>query len=75
MSMTLEQIEAEALKLTPEERELLAESLFASLDSAQAAIDQEGLAEARRRDHELRSGAVRGESLAEVVAYLNAPAK
>ncbi len=43
MSMTLEQIEAEALKLTPEERELLAESLFASLDSAQEAIDQEGL--------------------------------
>ena len=71
MSMTLEQVEAAALKLSPEERERLAESLYASLDESADITDPAGLAEARRRDQELRSGAVRGESLEEVVAYLN----
>ncbi len=44
MSMRLEQLEAEALKLTPEERERLADSLYASLH------DQEGVEEAGQEE-------------------------
>jgi putative addiction module component (TIGR02574 family) len=73
MSMTVDQLEAEALKLPTELRVQLAETLLASVDDEGIAIDQASLDEAKRRYEELRSGAVQGESLDEVIASLRAP--
>jgi putative addiction module component (TIGR02574 family) len=73
MSMTLAEIEAEAMKLSPEEREQLVDVLAASLDEKEMEIDPEMLVEARQRYEELRSGRVQGESLEEVLAHLRAP--
>jgi len=55
--MTSDQIELEALKLPPSERARLAERLIASLDE-EVEIEKEWMAEVRRRDQELDSGAV-----------------
>lgn len=55
--MTVDQLEQEALSLPAEQRARLAERLIASLD-AEAEIDKTWLAEAKRRDAELDSGAV-----------------
>jgi putative addiction module component (TIGR02574 family) len=73
MSMTLAEIKAEAIKLSLEERELLVEAIYSSMDKAEVEIDPEALAEAKRRYEELRSGAVQGDSLEEVLAHLRAP--
>lgn len=57
--MTLEQLAAEALTLTNEERALLADRIVESLDFAESSrIDRLWVEEASRRDDELRSGAV-----------------
>jgi putative addiction module component (TIGR02574 family) len=73
MSMTLAEIEAEVMKLSFEERELLAEAIYSSMDNAEGEVDPETLAEAKRRYEELRSGTVKGDSLEDVLAHLQAP--
>ena len=55
--MTTEQIEQELMKLPVADRARLAERLIASLD-ADAEIEAAWTAEVRRRDEEIRSGAV-----------------
>jgi len=57
--MTTEQIERELMKLLLAERARLAERLVASLDE-DAEIEAAWIAEVRRRDEELMSGAVAG---------------
>lgn len=56
--MTTEQIEVELMKLPLEERARIAERLVASLDE-DAEIEAAWIAEVRRRDEELVSGAVK----------------
>lgn len=55
--MTTEQIEQELLKLPAAERARLAERLIASLDE-DSDVEAAWIAEVRRRDEELQSGAV-----------------
>ena len=55
--MTTDQIEQELLKLPTAERARLAERLIASLDE-DAEIEAAWIAEVRRRDQEIQSGAV-----------------
>lgn len=55
--MTTDQIEQELLKLPASERARLAERLIASLDE-DAEVQAAWIAEVRRRDEELQSGAV-----------------
>jgi putative addiction module component (TIGR02574 family) len=57
--MTTEQIEQVLMQLPPGERARLAERLIASLD-ADAEVEAAWIAEARRRDEEMRSGTVEG---------------
>jgi putative addiction module component (TIGR02574 family) len=57
MTMPLESIEAEALKLTPEERALLADRLVASL-SGELLFEEEWHAEVLRRDAAIEAGDV-----------------
>jgi putative addiction module component (TIGR02574 family) len=57
--MTTEQIEQELMKLPIADRARLAERLIASLDE-DAEVEATWIAEVRRRDDELRSGAVEG---------------
>ena len=57
--MTTEQVEQELLKLPLAERARLAERLIASLDE-DAEIEAAWIAEVRRRDEEMVSGAVEG---------------
>jgi putative addiction module component (TIGR02574 family) len=71
MSMTLAEIEAEALKLDPEEREQLANTLFFSLDD-QEEIDEEWRVEIARRIEEIDSGAVQPIPAEQVFAELRA---
>ena len=54
--MTTEQIERELLKLPASDRARLAQALIASLDE-DAEVEKEWVAEVRRRDEELESGA------------------
>ncbi len=58
MSMTIEQLAAEALSLPSESRALLAEQLVESLDVSSPAshLDELWAAEAQRRLAEVRSG-------------------
>ena len=59
MSMTIEQIAAEAHTLPSEQRALLADRLVESLDAAEAnRIDRLWATEAKRRRDEIRSGSV-----------------
>ena len=59
MSMTVEQIAAEALTLPSEERALLADRLVESLDATENnRIDRLWATEARRRRDEVRNGSV-----------------
>ena len=62
--MSTEQIERELLKLPAAERARLAERLIASLDE-DAEVNRAWIEEARRRDEELDSGAVRALPLAD----------
>jgi putative addiction module component (TIGR02574 family) len=55
--MTTDQLEQEVLKLPTGQRARLAERIIASLD-AEAEIEHEWLAEVKRRDAELDTGAV-----------------
>jgi putative addiction module component (TIGR02574 family) len=60
--MSIEQLEAEVLKLPANERARLAEKLLESLDEewAEDPIGRAWLEEAQRRYEELRTGSVRG---------------
>ena len=55
--MTTDQLEQEVLKLPAEQRARLAERIIDSLDT-EAEIEQDWLAEVKRRDSELDAGAV-----------------
>ena len=57
--MTVDQLEQEALKLSPEQRARLAKLLIDSLD-ADDDVERDWIAEARRRDAEMSSGEVSG---------------
>ena len=57
MSITVEALEAEVLKLAPSERSRLLERLIISLD-ADAEVEEAWAREADRREAELDSGAV-----------------
>ena len=57
MSITVEALEAEVLKLAPRERSRLLERLIISLD-ADAEVEEAWAREADRREAELDSGAV-----------------
>ena len=57
MDVTLEQLEAAALSLSPEERARLAERLLASLED-DPEITAAWVAEARRRNEEIEAGRV-----------------
>jgi len=61
MSSTLDQLTADAMKLTPRERVLLAQRLVSTFDD-EVETDTEALwfAEAERRLEELRSGKIPG---------------
>ena len=65
--MTLDQLEEEVLKLPAQERARLAERIISSLDD-EAEIEEEWLAEVRRRDAALESGEVVGIPLEEALA-------
>lgn len=56
--MSIQELEVEAMKLPPEERERLAEKLLSSVD-ADLAFESEWAAEADRRVEEVRSGLVK----------------
>jgi len=72
--MSIEQIAAEALRLPPKERALLAESLWESLVDpfkvAPSADDAEAVALAIERDRQLESGEVQPVSHEEMMARL-----
>jgi len=70
----LEILEAEALKLTPDERAPLAQRLLASLDE-DAEIEDAWAAEIERRIAEVESGAVRVIPIAEALARVRAGLK
>src|SRR4051794_30290212 len=71
MSMTVDELEAEALKLTIDLRVQLAETILVSVDNEEGIeIDREAIDEAKRRYEELRSGAVQAESAEEFSAAL-----
>jgi len=70
----LEILETEALKLTPGEREALAQRLLASLDE-DAEIEDAWAAEIERRIAEVESGAVQVIPIAEALARVRATLK
>lgn len=67
MTMTLDDLEAEALKLPAHLRARLAETLISSLDE-EAEIEQAWADEVERRYREMSAGAVRGIPAVEVFA-------
>jgi putative addiction module component (TIGR02574 family) len=69
--MSIQELEAEALKLPSHERARLAEALIASLDEEDE-ISTAWADEAERRDAELRSGAVKGVPAEEVFDRIRA---
>ena len=74
MSGQLEEVEAEALKLTPEERAHLADRLLASL-SDDAEIEEDWAIEVERRVADIESGHARLVSAAEAIARARAALK
>jgi hypothetical protein len=74
MGMSIDQIAAEALRLPPKQRALLAESLWESLADPFAApgdADEAGaLAQALERDRQMEAGEVQPISHAELMARL-----
>lgn len=69
MALPIEEVEREALLLSLEDRELLAERLFESLgDASGPAIDPAWLEVAERRYQEYKSGKVEGISHDPLVA-------
>jgi putative addiction module component (TIGR02574 family) len=71
MSMTLAEIEAEAMKLSPREREQLADTLYVSLDD-QEEIDEAWREEIARRIEEVQTGAVQLIPAEQVLAEIDA---
>jgi len=68
MSLTLDQVTEEALKLSPESRALLADKLVASLDQEEPdEIQRLWSSEAIRRRDEIRAGLVQTISGEEVI--------
>ena len=74
MSGQLEEVEAEALKLTPEELAHLADRLLASL-SDDAEIEEDWAIEVERRVADIESGHARLVSAAEAIARARAALK
>jgi putative addiction module component (TIGR02574 family) len=74
MERQLEMLESEALKLTPSEREALAQRLLASLDEG-SEIEEAWAAEVERRIAEVESGAVQTIPIAEALAQVRAALK
>ncbi len=71
--MTVDELKAEALRLTPQARADLARELLDSLDElSDAEIEQLWLEEAARRDRELDAGTVRALPAEEVLARAKA---
>ncbi len=72
--MSIDQIAAEALRLPPQERAMLAESLWESLMDPfkvpAVIVDDEAVALAMERDRQLESGEVRPLSHEEMMARL-----
>lgn len=66
MPMPLATLEAEALKLTPEERVLLADHLLASVGS-QGEVEEAWAAEVERRLAEVEAGSVQLVSVEEAI--------
>lgn len=71
METELEKLEAEALKLTPDERPMLAQRLLASLED-DAEIEEAWAAEVERRIAEVESGSVQLVPIADALAHLRA---
>ena len=71
MSMSLETLEAELLGLSPHDRSRLLDKLIVSLDSDRE-IEEAWMREAKRRDDEIESGAVKALPLDEVLSKLRA---
>jgi hypothetical protein len=68
MSLNLKQCEADALKLAPEDRALLAERFIASLDSLEESeVEQLWLKEAERKYKEYRKGKIPARSARDVL--------
>jgi putative addiction module component (TIGR02574 family) len=77
MSMTLEELKAEALNLPSEEREWLADILYASVDGEEedeAVVEQAWREEIRHRIEEIDSGVEPGIPAEEVFARLRGDA-
>ena len=74
MSSQLEEVEAEALKLTPEERAHLADRLLASL-SEDAEVEDDWAVEVERRVADIESGRARLVPAAEAIARARAALK
>ena len=74
MSSQLEEVEAEALKLLPEERAHLADRLLASL-SDDAEIEEDWAIEVERRAADIESGRARLVPAAEAIARARAALK
>ena len=74
MSSQLEEVEAEALKLLPEERAHLADRLLASL-SEDAEVEDDWAIEVERRLADIESGHARLVSAAEAIARARAALK
>lgn len=69
MSMTKDQILAEAMALAPDDREVLVEELWLSLDGgSQGEVDTAWLNEARRRDAAFAAGQDTESSVDEAIA-------
>lgn len=69
--MTTDQIEQELLRLPAADRARLAERLIASLDE-DFEMEAAWLAEVRRRDEELQSGAVQGIPIEDALTTIRA---
>jgi putative addiction module component (TIGR02574 family) len=76
MSLNLKQCEADALKLAPKDRALLAERLISSLDSLEESeIEQLWLEEAGRRYKEYRNGKIPASAARDVLRAARAAIK
>jgi putative addiction module component (TIGR02574 family) len=74
METELEKLEAEALKLTPDKRAVLAQRLLASLDE-DAEIDDAWAVEVERRIADVESGAVPLIPISDALAQVRAKLK
>lgn len=76
MSLNLKQCEANALKLAPKDRAILAERLISSLDSLEESeMEQLWLDEAERRHKDYRNGKIPARSAQDVLRGARAAIK